>query len=134
MPKQTTSALALAVLAGGVVYGVLHTAALQIPEFIETDEPYPYWYSLSQTLLEAINTVVPGFTAGWLAQRLGALIGGLAGVTGATIALVLDDILWGALPVREFLVTLVGTAIAAAVSNSIAGLAGEYARAKQQAV
>jgi hypothetical protein len=122
------------VISGALLYGMLYGVALAMQEFVESDEPYSYSYALSQVVLEALTAVSPGFLAGSLSKGSGAVVGGMAGVGGAVIAIVMVNLLWGALPLQQQMVTLLGTAAAAAISNCVGGLAGEHVRTKHRAV
>jgi hypothetical protein len=132
--SRSTTKYFIPVVAGAFLYGTLYAVALSMQEFVESDEPYPYSYALSQVLLEALTAVSPGFLAGWLSKGSGAAVGALAGVGGAAIAIIMVNLLWGALPLQQQMMTLLGTAAAAAISNSAGGLAGEHVRTKYRAV
>jgi hypothetical protein len=90
--------------------------------------PWPLWYSAFRTVSEALLAVAPGFVAGWYIGRSGFLIGAAVGVLVSTTSLLFVWFWWGALPLATAAVSFIFGTLAAVITQSLAGAAGELIR------
>jgi hypothetical protein len=96
--------------------------------------PYPAWYANSQTLLKAGGAVGPGFVAAWLYARAGFRVGASTGVLGVLVEFIIAVVAFD-VPVGEFpgpiASGLIVSAVAAGLTNGVAGMAAESLRARR---
>lgn len=90
----------------------------------------PHWvrvlYSLSQPLLDTLVQLVPAFVVGWWARQSGFILGALVGFVSS-----LAIVAWRYVPHLDsslYVYLLFVWALPAAVSASVAGAAGQFAR------
>jgi hypothetical protein len=123
-----------AVLVGVAVHVALTFAmyGLQRLAFPVEKGAFPVWYANSETVMKAVAAVAPGFVAGSLYGRGGFGIGAVTGVSAIgvefLIAIVGFDV-----PVTQFpwriASGVTASALAAALTNGIAGMAAQALRA-----
>ena len=129
-PKQLP--ISLAVICGAIL-GLLIIAALSgVLPWSEPGKPYPFWAHLLGKAGDSLASVAPGFFAGYLARRAGLWVGAIAGLlVSVAVALVSSTLSWPTVGESQaitlyFIGNLFAEGSAAAITNGVAGLAGEY--------
>ena len=94
---------------------------------------YTIWYSSSELVLKAVAAVGPGFVAAWVYKRKGMIVGAMAGVIGVLAEVVITIVGFG-IPLGEYpghlASGLIAGALAAGLTNAVAGVAGEALRGR----
>jgi hypothetical protein len=112
----------------GANYGL---GSLAVPSH---DSVWPSWFAGTQTLIEALASVAPGFVAGWTARSRGLAIGAIVGTLVSIASLLLVVLVWGAMQPAPALQFLFFATAAGLVTQPIGGLAGEALSARRSAV
>jgi len=121
-------------LVTSILLGVAVSAALSVLLYLAMPEPgvpRTIWYHGLNTIGQALLAITPGFAAGWIAGRSGAVVGAMVAVIVSVGSLIAIRLMWGQLPVPLAIRTLLFGMVASVITQSVAGLAGEFVRAKR---
>lgn len=118
-------------LTAGVVLGLLLSATISLAvSAVQSLGPQSWsiWHYGTTIVGHALVSVAPGFLAGWYAQRQGLAVGATVGVLAALGVELYIWLTWSALPLDIAVTVFIYTAVAAAITQSVAGAAGQQAR------
>jgi len=88
MTHEDSGKVSIIALGGGVAVSVVLVALTWWTHhlaFGNDGGALPIWYTISQPLIDALQCVLPGLLAGWLAARRAVVHGVIVGI-GATLA------------------------------------------------
>lgn len=129
-PKQLP--ILFAVISGSIL-GLLIVGVLSgVLPWSEPGKPYPFWAHFLSKTGDSLVSVAPGFFAGYLARRAGPWVGAISGLLVFVASAVVSSTLsWPAVGESQgialyFIGNLFAVGSAAAITNGVAGLAGEY--------
>lgn len=112
-------AVSLGVLLSSAIY------ALQLALGPSTGTRLTLQVSIFIGICKALEVVLPGLFAGWLAGRRGFLAGVFVGVGSAVVYPLVSYPFWGFWPLHIVLVNGAVSAVLNAITQSIGGIAGE---------
>ena len=121
-------------LVTSILLGIAISAALSVLLYIampEPDVPRTIWYQGLNTIGQALLAIAPGFAAGWIAGRSGAIVGAAVAVIVSVGSLIAIRLMWGQLPAPLAIKTLLFGMGASIITQSVAGLAGEFVHGKR---
>ena len=129
-PKQQSIPLAIV---GGVILGLLIVGVTSgVLPWVEPGKSYPYWAHLLGKVSDSAVAVLPGFLAGYVARQSGLWAGAISGfLVPVAVALVSVVMSWPSVIETQavtiyFISNLLAEGVATAISNGVAGLAGEH--------
>src|SRR6185437_8184871 len=112
----------VAVLLGIVLSAAIY--ALQLAVEPSAGVRWSLQVSIFHGFCKAIEAVLPGFLAGWVARRRGFAAGILVGVGSAIVYPLVAYPVWGFSPLRVVLIYGAVSAVLNAITQSIGGIAG----------
>jgi hypothetical protein len=137
MADTDTGRVSIVALAGGIALSVVFVALAwwtQQLAFPNDGGAVPTWFAVSQSLIEPLQSFLPGLLAGWLAARRAVLHGVIVAI-GATLATIVGVAMsFGAMPAVEGTLAISVGLVTSVLTQCVGAIAGAALRTRGAAV